>query len=83
MRDEAARLLHSLTVKLTETFPALRQAGEEGKKKKKDLAVCPTQSIDDKQHVDTVLPFIHGVKNHYSGCVVGKQWHIQTDRFPV
>lgn len=62
-------LLHSLTVKLTETFPALRQAAEEKKKEKKkekkereergDLAGCPTQRIDDEQHVDTVAPFIH------------------------
>lgn len=43
-------LLHSLTVKLTATLAALRQAAEE---KKKDLAGCPTQRIDDEQHVDT------------------------------
>lgn len=51
-----AELLHSLTVKLTETFPALRQAAEG---KKRDLAGCRAQRIDDEQHVDTVVPFIH------------------------
>lgn len=50
-----AELLHSLTVKLTETFPALRQAAE---RVKKDLAGCRAQRIDDEQHVDTVVPFI-------------------------
>lgn len=34
-RVRQAELLHSLTVKLTETFPALRQAAQEEKKEKK------------------------------------------------
>ena len=70
-RGRQELLLHPLTVKLTETFPALRQAAEE--KKKRHLAVCPTQRIDDEQHVDTVAPFIHrtyGVKNHLRGDAV-------------
>lgn len=56
-----AELLHSLTVKLTETFlPALRQAAQEeagGVRKgtrRSVLAVCPLYRIDDEQHVDTV-----------------------------
>lgn len=59
-RVRQAELLHSLTVKLTETFPALRQAAQEGKKRRsgEELAGCPMHRIDDEQHVDAVSPFI-------------------------
>lgn len=58
-------LLHSLTVKLTETFPALRQAGrkkrETGRKRERDRPGCLP---DAAQHVDTAAPFSHTYTAH-------------------
>lgn len=80
-RDEAAAFINRETDGNVSSSAAGRRGNK--KKKKKDLAGCPTQSIDDKQHVDTVLPFMRGVKTHYSGYLVGKQWHSHADRFPL
>lgn len=71
MRDEAAQAAAFIN-RETDGDVSSSAAGRRGKK---ELAACPTQSVDDEQHVDTVLPFIRGVKHPSSGCVAGKRWH--------
>ncbi len=57
-------LLHSLTVKLTGDVSSSaagsreRERERERERKKETLAGCPTQRIDDEQHVDRVSPFM-------------------------
>lgn len=72
MRDEADRAAAFINHEIDGDVSS-SAAGSRGEEKKKDLAGCPTQRIDDEQHVDTVAPFIHRtycVKNHYSGDTV-------------
>lgn len=69
IRDEADRAAAFINREIdgdVSSSAAGSRGKEEGKKKKKrkreergDLAGCPTQRIDDEQHVDTVAPFIH------------------------
>lgn len=70
IRDEADRAAAFINREIdgdVSSSAAGSRGKEEGKKKKEkkereergDLAGCPTQRIDDEQHVDTVAPFIH------------------------
>ncbi len=74
-------LLHSLTVKFTETFTALRQAAEGGKKR---LWLAARRSVSMTSNMlIRVAPFIHRtccVQNHYRG--EGEEsWHRQARVF--
>ena len=80
-----SRLLHSLTVKLTETFPALRQAAGE-REGRNDLAGCLTQRMDDEQHVDhTAPPLIHVWKHtqHWEGGDTGRHMRYWSPSSPT